>query len=217
MTRIICVKDWPATCVELHTVFDLIILAHSYINSLECGPIVVMDRYGGIEAGKFCALWTLRDQMLSEKSCDFYEVCKLYHYKRPGIIGTQDDYMFLHRVMAALCARLREELGSNGSSPRHHHHYHFPSLHNNASRQNGTLPRHTPNNNSSGSSNTNSTALTPNNNVGSGSHTLPRAGSNSARRSTTGGSGSGEGSNSLVTTPTSPSAPDAEGNKETNI
>ncbi|KAK3768343.1 hypothetical protein RRG08_031133 [Elysia crispata] len=216
MTRIICLKNWPASCLELHTVFDPIMLAQSYINSLECGPIVVMDRFGGVEAGTFCALWTLRGQMLSEKCCDFYEVCKLYHYKRPGIVGTQEDYMFLQKAMAALCVRLREEHSSNGSSPRHHHHYHFPSLHNNTSRQNGTLPRHTSNNNG-GSNNPNSIPLTPNNNVGSGSHTLPRASTNSARRSASGGSGSRDGSNSAATTPTSPSAPDAEGNKETNI
>ncbi|RUS74585.1 hypothetical protein EGW08_017666 [Elysia chlorotica] len=221
MTRIICLKNWPASCVELHTVFDPIVLAQSYINSIECGPIVVMDRFGGVEAGTFCALWTLRGQMLSEKSCDFYEVCKLYHYKRPGIIGTQEDYMYLQKAMAAFCARLREEHGSNGSSPRHHHHYHFPSIHSNASRQqNGTLPRQTPNNNGTnggGNNHPNSIALTPNNNLGSGSHTLPRTSTNSSRKSTSGGSGCGDGGNSAATTPTSPSAPDADGNKETNI
>ncbi|GFO43956.1 receptor-type tyrosine-protein phosphatase delta-like [Plakobranchus ocellatus] len=211
MTRIICLKSWPASCSELHAVFDPIILAHSYINSLECGPVVVMDRFGGVEAGTFCALWTLRDQMLSEKCCDFYEVCKLYHYKRPGIVGTQDDYLFLHRAMAALCLNLQEEHSSNGASPRHHHHYHFPSFHSgSSSRQNGTLPRSSPNNANPPPCN-NSTP----NNIVSGSHTLPRASTNTARRSTTsgGGAGAGDGSNSAVTTPTAPSA----AVEETNI
>lgn len=50
---------------------------------------VFFGRFGGVVAGTFCALWTLRDQILSEKYADFYQVCKLYHYKRPGIVGTQ--------------------------------------------------------------------------------------------------------------------------------
>lgn len=50
---------------------------------------VCLCRIGGVEAGMFCALWTLRDQLLSEKCADFYQVCKLYHYKRPGIIGSK--------------------------------------------------------------------------------------------------------------------------------
>lgn len=44
MTRIVCFKDWPISCTELYKVFDAIVAVHDYVNSLECGPIIVMDR-----------------------------------------------------------------------------------------------------------------------------------------------------------------------------
>ncbi|XP_059152199.1 tyrosine-protein phosphatase 99A-like isoform X2 [Physella acuta] len=144
LTRIICVNNWPYSLRELHTTFDVIIAADSYLNSLECGPIIVMDRFGAVEAGTFCALWTLRDQLLSEKCADIYQVCKLYHYKRPGIIGTQNNFLFLHQALAAYCKHLQDEGVPNGSSPRHHHHH--LSFHHGSTRRNGTLPRSNPSN-----------------------------------------------------------------------
>ncbi|BFZ10956.1 hypothetical protein BsWGS_13995 [Bradybaena similaris] len=140
MTRIVCIKAWPASCAELHQVFNAIVAVHGYINSLECGPIIVMDRFGGVEAGTFCALWTLRDQLLSEKCSDFYQVCKLYNYKRPGIVGTQENYLFLHQAMAAYLKHLQDERPGNGSSPRHN--LHNP-LHHGSVKRNGSIPQTT--------------------------------------------------------------------------
>ena len=48
-----------------------------------------MWRYGGVRAGRFCALWALRDQLILDKAVDVYQLAKLYHLKRPGIIGSQ--------------------------------------------------------------------------------------------------------------------------------
>ncbi|CAL1526213.1 unnamed protein product [Lymnaea stagnalis] len=154
LTRIICVKNWPHGYPEVHKVFDAITAAHNFINTQECGPVIVMDRYGSVEAGTFCALWTLRDQYLSESCADFYQVCKLYHYKRPGIVGTRDDYLFLHQALAEYCKHYQEELTSAGSSPRHHHHH--LSFHYGSIRRNGTLPRTNQNtaNNTHNASNT---------------------------------------------------------------
>ncbi|BFZ08813.1 hypothetical protein BsWGS_11851 [Bradybaena similaris] len=174
MTRIMCVTAWPSSCTELHKVFDVIAEAHGYLNSLECGPIIVMDRFGGVEAGTFCALWTLRDQLLSERCADFYQVCKLYHYKRPGIWKSQDDFLFLHKVMAAYCKHLQDEHTANGSSPRHHHHNLF---HHGSTRRNGTLPRATAHANNCNS------------------NTLPRSSVHMGRSNS-------EESNNIITTPT---------------
>uniref|UniRef100_A0A0B7ABU4 Uncharacterized protein n=1 Tax=Arion vulgaris TaxID=1028688 RepID=A0A0B7ABU4_9EUPU len=134
MTRILCVKAWPESCVELqtHKVLDAVVAAHGFLNSIECGPIIVMDRFGGVEAGTFCALWTLRDQLLSERCADFYQVCKLYHYKRPGIFRSQDNYLLLHRAMAALCKHL-ESISAGKHRFNQHQNFNeylnFPSYH----------------------------------------------------------------------------------------
>lgn len=42
-----------------------------------------------MHAGRFCALWTLREQLLIDRAVDVYQLAKLYHLKRPGIIGGQ--------------------------------------------------------------------------------------------------------------------------------
>ena len=51
-----------------------------------------MLRYGGVRAGRFCALWALRDQLILDKVVDVYQLVKLYHLKRPGVVGSQVKY-----------------------------------------------------------------------------------------------------------------------------
>ena len=46
-------------------------------------------RFGGTEAGTFCALSTLAEQVQHDNSVDVYMVSKLYHLKRPGIFSSQ--------------------------------------------------------------------------------------------------------------------------------
>ncbi|XP_012938236.1 tyrosine-protein phosphatase 99A [Aplysia californica] len=202
MTRIICVSGWPSMW-EGHSVFSPICHAFDFLNSLECGPIVVMDRFGGVEAGQFCALWTLRDQVLSEKCADFYQVAKLYHYKRPGIIGKQEDYQFLHRAMAAFYKHCREEHAANGSSsPRHHH---IDIFHHNSARKNGTLPRSNANNNAAPAPVSNST---PSNITDAA---VPRAGTRIGR-SSSGDSVANSNGNNNPSTPTNEEAKKTETN-----
>lgn len=50
---------------------------------------LISSRFGGVEAGAFCALWSLYDQLEHDKAIDIYHLTKLYHLKRPGVIGSQ--------------------------------------------------------------------------------------------------------------------------------
>lgn len=59
-------------------------------------------RYGGTEAASFCVLSTVRKQLLHDDHCDVYMYCKLYHFKRPGVWQTIEDYLRLHSAVEAL-------------------------------------------------------------------------------------------------------------------
>lgn len=50
---------------------------------------LLVDSYGGLEAGTFCALMTLYDALHHEACVDVYTVSKLYSMKRPGIWPTE--------------------------------------------------------------------------------------------------------------------------------
>ncbi|XP_043278887.1 tyrosine-protein phosphatase 99A isoform X3 [Venturia canescens] len=66
------------------------------------GPIVVMDRYGGIEAGLFILMTTLMKQLEFEKSADIYMFAKLLYMKRPGIIRSKEDYVLIYQCLEAV-------------------------------------------------------------------------------------------------------------------
>ena len=51
--------------------------------------MICFVRFGGTEAGTFCALSTLAEQVQHDNSVDVYMVSKLYHLKRPGIFSSQ--------------------------------------------------------------------------------------------------------------------------------
>ncbi|KAK0083318.1 hypothetical protein PV326_006773, partial [Microctonus aethiopoides] len=74
------------------------------------GPIVVMDRYGGIEAALFILLTTLMKQIDFEKSADIYMFSKLLYMKRPGIFRSKDDYLLVYRCLeSVLTSKTRVE------------------------------------------------------------------------------------------------------------
>lgn len=132
MTKVVVVTEWPDTSPPTYPVFCMIENAIEWERANEIGPVIVMDLHGGVRAGRFCALWALRDQLMMEKTVDIYQLAKLYHLKRPGIVGSQDDLRYLYDAVVCLQEHLREEEGSVSSiSPRHH----------SSSRKNGTLPR----------------------------------------------------------------------------
>ena len=52
-------------------------------------------RYGGRQAGIFCALYTLHQELQNEDAVDVYKTVRLYAAKRPGIfkskVGTENN------------------------------------------------------------------------------------------------------------------------------
>ncbi|KAL8568602.1 hypothetical protein ACOMHN_006263 [Nucella lapillus] len=146
MTKVVTVKYWPDLDPPQHSVYNMIETAIDWQRANDIGPIIVMDRDGGVCGGRFCALWALRDQLILDKAVDVYQLAKLYHLKRPGIIGSQEDLLYLYKAMACLRDSLQEEDSVSSSSPRHH----TASL-----RKNGTLPRSSTLQNSSNKNETN--------------------------------------------------------------
>ena len=63
---------------------------------------VFFFRYGGVTGCQFCALWSSLDQLQHDKTIDIYHLCKLYHQKRPGIIGAQVRSIFINNLLIFL-------------------------------------------------------------------------------------------------------------------
>ncbi|XP_043500700.1 tyrosine-protein phosphatase 99A isoform X2 [Polistes fuscatus] len=74
------------------------------------GPIVVMDRYGGVEAALFVLLTTLNKQIEFEQSADIYMFAKLLYMKRPGVFRSKEDYVLLYQCLETmLSSKVRGE------------------------------------------------------------------------------------------------------------
>lgn len=134
MTRIIAPNmKWPESCQPAGTVFEMIDTVQELHKQNDIGPVIVVDRFGGVEAATFCALWTLYDQLQYDKAINVYMLTKLYHLKRPGIIGSKENYLFLYQATESLHKEWieREKQSSPGSI----------RLHLGSIKKNGTLPR----------------------------------------------------------------------------
>ena len=59
-------------------------------------------RYGGTHAATFCCLKSLWHQLHFEGGVDVFQLSKLYHYSRPGIWKTKEDYLFMYCALEAL-------------------------------------------------------------------------------------------------------------------
>lgn len=103
MTKMISCSNWPDSDQSLSKTFDLIDTVRDIHRRNDIGPVIVVDQYGGTTGCKFCALWTSLDQLQHDKTIDIYHLCKLYHQKRPGIIGNVEDYLFLYSAVEAYC------------------------------------------------------------------------------------------------------------------
>lgn len=77
----------------------LVNMIQDFHREYQNGPIIVMDRYGGIEASLFILLTTLVKQIEFEKSADIYMYTKLLYMKRPGILRSKDDYITIYRCI----------------------------------------------------------------------------------------------------------------------
>ncbi|XP_034948533.1 tyrosine-protein phosphatase 99A isoform X2 [Chelonus insularis] len=85
-------------------------MIQDFYKEYQNGPIVVMDRYGGIEAALFILLTTLMKQLDFEKSADIYMFSKLLYMKRPGIFRSKDDYVLIYKCLeSVLTSKVRVE------------------------------------------------------------------------------------------------------------
>jgi len=97
--------NWPAQCSPLSRVFDLVKQVEEETidpaGRRSSRPILAIDRNGGRQAGTFCALMSLWQQLEFEGCVDVYQLAKLYHYSRPGIWRSQEDYLFMYCALEA--------------------------------------------------------------------------------------------------------------------
>ncbi|XP_064605042.1 LOW QUALITY PROTEIN: tyrosine-protein phosphatase 99A-like [Liolophura sinensis] len=147
MTRVFSTSYWPESCTPLHMAFEFIRTVRDWYTENDTGPVTVIDRFGGVQAGTFCALWTLFDQMTNDASVDVYQLAKLYHLKRPGVVGTREDYFFLYKAIDALYQDIMEKesqsgirhLGVSGRGNQDRDYHSLGSRH--QPIRNGSLPR----------------------------------------------------------------------------
>ena len=90
-------------------------------------------RFGGVEGARFCILSSLLDQLNHDKTIDVYHLCKLYHKKRPGIVGSPEDYLY---IFLAMSGYIQEQFERETASLSHH-----LQLRSSSAKKNGTLPR----------------------------------------------------------------------------
>lgn len=119
--RMIHCPSWPHNARPVHAVLAPVKMVQEWHLEYQNGPLVVVDKYGGTEAATFCALTTLRKQLVGEGELDIYQVAKLYHNKRPGVWRSEEDFMYLYRVFESLHREggeisLEGMVGTNGST-----------------------------------------------------------------------------------------------------
>lgn len=104
--KLLFCPSWPHHCSPLSTASDLIRVANTLHTQVQhsSGPLAIVDRFGGPEAATFCALSTLLRQLDFENHVDVYQYAKVAHNRRPGIWKSQDDYLFLYRVIESVCS-----------------------------------------------------------------------------------------------------------------
>ncbi|XP_052213906.1 tyrosine-protein phosphatase 99A-like isoform X2 [Dreissena polymorpha] len=143
MTRIVTWNSpWPDSCDPLHSTFDFIDELQTLHKHNDMGPVIVVDRYGGVEAATFCALWSIYDQLQYDKSANIYMMAKLYHLKRAGCMGNKENYLFLYEAAASLSDKWKEKEQSSPGSIR----LHLGSKKNGAPTRIGTLNNKVENN-----------------------------------------------------------------------
>nr|XP_022298324.1 tyrosine-protein phosphatase 99A-like isoform X1 [Crassostrea virginica] len=133
MTRIISCPNWPPADLPLYKAFDLVERVKEIQAQKDGGPIIVVDRFGGVEGARFCILSSLLDQLNHDKTIDVYHLCKLYHKKRPGIVGSPEDYLY---IFLAMSGYIQEQFERETASLSHH-----LQLRSSSAKKNGTLPR----------------------------------------------------------------------------
>ncbi|ODN00699.1 Tyrosine-protein phosphatase 99A [Orchesella cincta] len=94
---------WPHSAPPpISSVLELINYVQECVRESHQGPVAVVDRFGGTEAGTFCCLATCMKQIHYENHADIYMYAKLYNEQRPGVWKTPDDYLLLYRCVESV-------------------------------------------------------------------------------------------------------------------
>ncbi|XP_061696582.1 receptor-type tyrosine-protein phosphatase zeta-like isoform X2 [Syngnathoides biaculeatus] len=77
--------------------------------SPEDGPLVVLDRAGGVTAGTFCALSSLIGQLHGQGRVDVFRVARTTALCRPGTFRTRDQLEFLYKALLSVLDKQQQE------------------------------------------------------------------------------------------------------------
>ncbi|XP_017785982.1 PREDICTED: tyrosine-protein phosphatase 99A isoform X2 [Nicrophorus vespilloides] len=99
--KMIHCTNWPNSLPNIAEFFQLPYVVQDVKS--QNGPVVIVDRFGGSEAGIFCSLSTMRKQLMFDNHIDIYMYVKLFHNRRPGIWNSLEEYVKLHLAMQTLC------------------------------------------------------------------------------------------------------------------
>ncbi|XP_021178430.2 receptor-type tyrosine-protein phosphatase zeta isoform X5 [Fundulus heteroclitus] len=92
---------WPNPDSPISNIFELICLVNEERLDKD-SPTVVHDDVGGVTAGMFCALSSLKQQLDAESSADVFQAARLTNLLRPGVFSDVEHYQFLYKAMLSV-------------------------------------------------------------------------------------------------------------------